>query len=81
MGFIYLLKGECFCFTENEILHLILSKLDVIDTRFDSIENRFDSIDTRLYGIEADIETIKEDTAITRDSVNTIIDVATNITI
>lgn len=49
--------------TDNEILKLILTKVEAIDAkfeaRFDKIEARLDAIETRLNQLEADVKDIK----------------------
>lgn len=48
--------------TDNEMLALILSKFDKIETRLDKIETRLDQIETRLDLLETDMQEIKRRT-------------------
>ena len=50
-----------------ELLKPIYTKLDSVDSRLDSVDSRLDSIDERLSNVE-------EDTKITRNAVNLLLD-------
>lgn len=42
----------------NDILKLILARLDSMDGRFDSIDKRFDSVEARLDSMEARLDSM-----------------------
>lgn len=46
----------------NDILKLILARLDSIDRRFDAMEKRLDSIDARLTALEEKVDRRLEET-------------------
>jgi archaellum component FlaC len=44
----------------NELLQLILKRLDTFETRLDKIETRLDAIETRLTRVEMRLEIVEE---------------------
>lgn len=41
---------------ENDVLHLLLSKFDVMETKFDKIESKIDAMETRFHKIESKMD-------------------------
>ena len=73
--------------TENqEVLNLVLAKLEEMENRFDKMENRFDKMEAKIDKIEAKVNSlevtvkeIQEDTKVTRSAVNALIEWAENV--
>ena len=77
----------------QEVLNLVLAKLEKMENRFDKMENRFDKMENRFDKMEAKIDKIEakvnslevtvkeiqEDTKITRSAVNALIEWAENV--
>lgn len=53
--------------TNEELLSALSQRFDQINKRFDKIQNKLDDIEDRLGGVE-------EDSEITRDGVNALLD-------
>ena len=58
----------------QEVLNLVLAKLEKMENRFDKMENRFDKM-------EAKMDKIQEDTKVTRSAVNALIEWAENVSV
>ena len=57
----------------NMRLDRIETRLDKADNCLDKIEIRLDKVEKRLDKVDGDIEALKENTTVTRDVVNTIL--------
>lgn len=72
----------------QEVLNLVLAKLEEMKNRFDKMENRFDKMEAKIDKIEAKfnslevtVKEIQEDTKITRSAVNALIEWAENVSV
>ena len=70
----------------QEVLNLVLAKLEKMEAKFDKMENRFDKMEAKIDKIEAKVNSlevtvkeIQEDTKITRSAVNALIEWAENV--
>ena len=54
-------------------LEPINARLDKVDARLDKVDARLDKVDARLDAMETDIAELKEDAAVTRSGVNTLL--------
>lgn len=57
----------------DNCLDKIETRLDKVDGCLDKIEIRLDKVEKRLDKVDGDIEALKENTTVTRDVVNTIL--------
>lgn len=55
------------------IAQLMDMKLEPINARLDKVDARLDKVDARLDAMETDIAELKEDAAVTRSGVNTLL--------
>ena len=55
-------------------LDAIEGRLDAVDVRLDNIEGRLDAVDVRLDNIEVRLTNLEENSKITRESVNTLLE-------
>lgn len=58
----------------NARLDAIEGRLDAVDVRLDNIEGRLDAVDVRLDNIEVRLTNLEENSKITRESVNTLLE-------
>lgn len=72
----------------QEVLNLVLAKLEKMEAKFDKMENRFDKMEAKIDKIEAKVNSlevtvkeIQEDTKITRSAVNALIEWAENVSV
>ena len=72
----------------QEVLNLVLAKLEEMENRFDKMENRFDKMEAKIDKIEAKVNSlevtvkeIQEDTKVTRSAVNALIEWADNVSV
>ena len=49
-------------------------RLDKVDARLDKVDARLDKVDCRLDAIEGRLDVIEEDTQVTREAVNTLLE-------
>ena len=66
--------------TENqEVLNLVLAKLEEMENRFDKMESKIDKIEAKVNSLEVTVKEIQEDTKVTRSAVNALIEWAENV--
>ena len=70
----------------QEVLNLVLTKLEKMEAKFDKMESRMDKMEAKIDKIEAKVNSlevtvkeIQEDTKITRSAVNALIEWAENV--
>ena len=66
--------------TENqEVLNLVLAKLEEMENRFDKMEAKIDKLEAKVNSLEVTVKEIQEDTKVTRSAVNALIEWAENV--
>lgn len=72
----------------QEVLNLVLAKLEKMEAKFDKMESRMDKMETKIDKIEAKVNSlevtvmeIQEDTKVTRSAVNALIEWAENVSV
>ena len=72
----------------QEVLNLVLAKLEKMEAKFDKMESRMDKMEAKIDKIEAKVNSlevtvkeIQEDTKITRSAVNALIEWAENVSV
>lgn len=67
----------------QEVLNLVLAKLEKMEAKIDDLEtkfdNKFDKLEAKVNSLEIIVKEIQEDTKITRSEVNTLIEWAKNV--
>ena len=74
----------------QEVLNLVLAKLEEMEAKFDKMEakidaletkfdNKFDKLEAKINSLEVTVKEIQEDTKITRSAVNALIEWAENV--
>ena len=63
----------------QEVLNLVLAKLEKMEAKFDKMESRMDKMEAKMDKIEVTVKEIQEDTKITRSAVNALIEWAENV--
>ena len=63
----------------QEVLNLVLAKLEEMENRFDKMEAKIDKIEAKVNSLEVTVKEIQEDTKITRSAVNALIEWAENV--
>ena len=58
----------------NVRLDKVDARLDKVDARLDKVDARLDKVDCRLDAIEGRLDVIEEDTQVTREAVNTLLE-------
>lgn len=68
--------------TENqEVLNLVLAKLEEMENRFDKMEAKIDKLEAKVNSLEVTVKEIQEDTKVTRSAVNALIEWAENVSV
>ena len=65
----------------QEVLNLVLAKLEKMEAKFDKMESRMDKMEAKMDKIEVTVKEIQEDTKITRSAVNSLIEWAENVSV
>ena len=72
----------------QEVLNLVLAKLEKMEAKFDKMESRMDKmeaiidkIEAKVNSLEVTVKEIQEDTKITRSAVNALIEWAENVSV
>ena len=65
----------------QEVLNLVLAKLEEMENRFDKMEAKIDKIEAKVNSLEVTVKEIQEDTKITRSAVNALIEWAENVSV
>lgn len=63
----------------QEVLNLVLAKLEEMENRFDKMEAKIDKIEAKVNSLEVTVKEIQEDTKVTRSAVNALIEWAENV--
>ena len=63
----------------QEVLNLVLAKIEKMEAKFDKMESRMDKMEAKMDKIEVTVKEIQEDTKITRSAVNALIEWAENV--
>lgn len=67
----------------QEVLNLVLTKLEKMEAKIDALEtkfdNKFDKLEAKINSLEVTVKEIQEDTKITRSAVNALIEWAENV--